>query len=84
MAEKTITVYSCDRCGKEIGIHRYGSNYKNDIWNYCWYDLCDDCAELWNEYNLAMHKLSKEMDRLTEEGKWGKLMFNKENEDGNR
>lgn len=82
MAEKTVTVYYCDRCGKKIGIHRLGSNYKNDIWNGYWYDLCDDCAELWDEYNSAVKKLDNEIYRLTKEGGWGENMFNKENEDG--
>lgn len=75
------TIYCCDKCGKELGTQRICGNYIFDPWNYCYYDLCSDCKELWDKYNSAVKKLDDEIKQFIEEGGWGRHILDKEKRD---
>lgn len=55
MASRRTTIYTCDRCGKELDVDdRYPDNWKtvlvDKIDDYCWNEsnakeLCEDCAK---------------------------------------
>lgn len=57
------TFYVCDRCGKEL-IQDHKKTYFSGARQF---DCCDECFDIFMEYEKASSKLSKEFNKRQQE-----------------
>ena len=63
----------CDRCHKEKG-EEESFIPVSDIINRRNYHLCNDCFELFRNYEIAVNELWKKQDKITKDFGFGKYL----------
>lgn len=72
--------YICDRCKKELKDYS-GKNSVGDIYNACFYDLCEECKLDYEEYKSKVEDLNKTCEELSRKYKFGRYLFREELKD---
>lgn len=73
--EKHRVYYICDRCKKEV--NKEDLKQVSDMGYF--YELCDDCKALFDEYDKKTQEAEKQLDDMAKEYQFGKYLP-KENE----
>lgn len=75
MAKKNIEYYICDRCKEEIENYSEKDNQVCDGFNGYFYDLCNDCLGVFEDYKRNIEEVNKQFKDITKTYKFGKYMF---------
>lgn len=83
MAKKEKVYYVCDRCKEVIENYSEKENQACDGFNGYFYDLCDDCMKVFDDYKENVEEIDKQYKDITKTYKFGKYMFEEEDNESN-